>query len=102
MHFIDCFRNDESHSKPTTSNKRGALETAEVDRFSRGSTIPLSIKFKKLGNEDTNTSRQREHHGKDRLQVELGKSRREPPPVGIAPKRLKVKGPILGLQSRLY
>lgn len=60
----------------------------------------LSLKFKKFGSE--NTSRQREHPRRDKLQLELGKNTRELPSTNIGPKRLKVKGPsILGLGSRL-
>lgn len=71
-----------------------------MDRFGRGSTIPISIKIKKLANEGTN--RQREQPKKDRIQFELGKTSREPPPIEIGPKRLKVRGPsFLGSESRL-
>ncbi|KAL6176049.1 hypothetical protein ACLB2K_052685 [Fragaria x ananassa] len=83
----------------TTSYNKGAPEIASIDdRFargntiSRGNTVPLSIKFKKLTNEDS-VRRQREHHRTDIRQLELGKSRREPPPIEIGPKRFKVKSP---------
>lgn len=83
----------------TTSNNKGAPEIASRDdRFargntiSRGSTVPLSIKFKKLTNEDS-VRRQQDHHRTDMRQLELGKSRREPPPIEIGPKRFKVKSP---------
>ncbi|CAL2258631.1 unnamed protein product [Prunus armeniaca] len=92
----------------TTSNYKGVSESAPMEgRFSRGSTvvprgstIPISIKFKKLANEES-VSRQREHHRKDRYhQLESGKRRRGPPPIEIGPKRLKVKGPsFLGSES---
>lgn len=64
-------------------------------RGSSGSSIPISIKFKKLAKEDVSSSsssrqQQREHPRKDRLQLESGKSTRE---SEIGPKRLKVKAP---------
>ncbi|KAI5327483.1 hypothetical protein L3X38_026879 [Prunus dulcis] len=92
----------------TTSTYKGVSESAPMEgRFSRGSTVvprgsavPISIKFKKLANEES-VSRQREHHIKDRYhQLESGKRRRGPPPIEIGPKRLKVKGPsFLGSES---
>lgn len=88
----DCFKTDESNSRLTTANYKGAPESVGVDRISRVSSIPISIKFKKLANEDA--SRHREHPRKD--------SRREVPPIEIGTKRLKVKGPsFLGSESRL-
>lgn len=92
----------------TTSTYKGVSESAPMEgRFSRGSTVvprgstvPISIKFKKLANEES-VSRQREHHRKDRYhQLESGKRRRGPPPIEIGPKHLKVKGPsFLGSES---
>lgn len=78
-----------------------APECGSRDRFSRGSTNPVSIKFKRLTNEEA-IYRQREHQRVDRLHLQLGKSMREPPPIEIGPKRLKVRGPsFLGADSRL-
>lgn len=96
-------RTDESTSRLTNTNyKGGAPERASTDRYARGSSgIPISIKFKKLVHEDSR-QQEREHPRKDRLQLELGKSTREAPPIEIGPKRLKVKGPsFLGSESRL-
>lgn len=98
----DCCRTDESNSKSVPpSNCKEAPDSALRDRFGRGSGIPISIKYKKLGNEEA-ISRQREHHRKDsRYQLELGKAIREPPPTEIGPKRLKVRGPsYVGTESR--
>jgi hypothetical protein len=97
----DCWRTEESNCKsvPPTNCKEGP-DSALRDRFGRGSAIPISIKYKKLGNEEA-ISRQREHQRKDRYQLELGKATREPPPVEIGPKRLKVRGPsYVGTESR--
>ncbi|XP_059444192.1 lysine-specific demethylase JMJ13 isoform X1 [Corylus avellana] len=97
----DCWRTDESNCKsvPPTNCKEGP-DSALRDRFGRGSGIPISIKYKKLGNEEA-ISRQREHQRKDRYQLDLGKAIREPPPVEIGPKRLKVRGPsYVGTESR--
>lgn len=89
----DCCRSDESNSKiPPPTNHKEAPDSALRGRFARGSNMPISIKYKKMANEEA-TSRQQEHHRKDRLQLELGKTTREPPPIEIGPKRLKVRGP---------
>lgn len=97
----DCFRIVESNSKLTTTNHR-APEIASVDRSARGSTIPISIKFKKLAS-DHDVNRQREQQPrKERLHLEPSKSTREPPPMEIGLKRLKVRGPsFIGSESRL-
>lgn len=75
---------------------------ASRDRLSFRNTVPISIKFKKTGSDEA-LSRNRERHNRlDRFQNESGRSTREPPPIEIGPKRIKVKGPsILGLESRL-
>lgn len=74
---------------------------ASRDRLSFRNTVPISIKFKKTGSDEA-LSRNRERHNRlDRFQNESGRSStREPPPIEIGPKRIKVKGPsILGLES---
>lgn len=87
------FSSSSHHSKRSTDN-------VPRDRFSAGTTMPISIKFKKMANEEA-MSRQREHHRKDRFH-DLGKTMREPPSIEIGPKRLKVRGPsFLGWESRL-
>ncbi|CAK7356075.1 unnamed protein product [Dovyalis caffra] len=95
-------RTDESNRSSTSgSNYKEAPESASKDRFARGSTIPISIKFKKLTNDEA-VSRQQDQHRLDRFQHEVGKTMREPPPIEIGPKRLKVRGPsFLGSESRL-
>ena len=84
-------RTDESNRSLTSREAPGSVSK---DRLSRGGTIPISIKFKKLGNEEA-TSRQREHYRVDRFQYDAGKSTRVPTPIEIGPKRLKVRGPII-------
>ena len=97
----ECCRNykpNRNINRP--SDYKEAPENAVKDRFGRG-TLPISIKYKKLGNEEV-MSRQREHHRNDRFQHELGKSTRETPPLEIGPKRLKVRGPTyVGSERRL-
>lgn len=71
----------------------------------RNNNAPISIKLRKTGNDEAVSRSNREAQRFDRLkQNESGKSsRREPPPIEIGPKRLKVKGPSnLGLESRLH
>ncbi|KAJ6394042.1 hypothetical protein OIU77_023305 [Salix suchowensis] len=98
----ECFRTDESNRSSTSgSDYKEAPESASKDRFARGSIIPITIKFKKLINEEE-MSRQREQHRLDPFQHALGKTTRKPAPIEIGPKRLKVRGPsFLGSGSRL-
>lgn len=108
MPLQNCITKESSTKLVTTTNCKVVTENASrVDRFARGSTIsrgsniPISIKFKKLTNEDA-VRRQREQHRTDIRQHELGKSRRKPPPIEIGPKRLKVTGPsFLASENRL-
>uniref|UniRef100_A0A6N2K4N6 JmjC domain-containing protein n=1 Tax=Salix viminalis TaxID=40686 RepID=A0A6N2K4N6_SALVM len=97
-----CRADESNHGSTSVSDYKEAPEIASKDRVARGSTIPISIKFKKLTYKEE-MGRQREHHSRlDRFQHEAGKTRREPPPpIEIGPKRLKVRGPsFLGSESR--
>ncbi|KAJ7953409.1 Lysine-specific demethylase [Quillaja saponaria] len=96
--MMDCSRTDESSCKFGHSiNYKEDPESTSRVRFPRGSSIPISMNLKKLGN-DESTSRQREHHRKDRSP----QSMMEPLPIETGPKRLKVRGPsYLGKNSRL-
>ncbi|KAH9687427.1 transcription factor jumonji (Jmj) family protein / zinc finger (C5HC2 type) family protein [Citrus sinensis] len=87
-------RTDESNHKSShTSNYKEMSERGLKDRFARvGGTVPISIKFKKLADEEA-ISRQQENCRKERFQHEFGKATREPPPIEMGPKRLKVRGP---------
>uniref|UniRef100_A0A5B6ZD14 Lysine-specific demethylase JMJ706 n=1 Tax=Davidia involucrata TaxID=16924 RepID=A0A5B6ZD14_DAVIN len=77
---------DITHSKEAPD---GALR----DRFARGTSIPISIKFKKTANEEA-VSKHRD---------DLVRTTKEPLPIEIGPKRLKVRGPSFlgGAESRL-
>ncbi|KAL2237829.1 UNVERIFIED_CONTAM: Lysine-specific demethylase [Sesamum indicum] len=89
---------------PNRNSSSNSTESREVplggsrDRSSRGSGIPISIKFKKTPNEEV-LSKHGEVHRDQRHQHELGRTMREPPPLEIGPKRLKVRGPS-GLKLR--
>ncbi|KAK9275026.1 hypothetical protein L1049_022284 [Liquidambar formosana] len=99
----ECCTTAESNrnSSPNTIHSKEALDNASRDRSARLTSVPISIKFKKTANEDA-MSKQREHYRKDLFQHDLGKTIREPPPIEIGPKRLKVRGPsYLGSESRL-
>lgn len=87
-------RTDESiHKSSHTSNYKETSERGSKDRFARvGGTVPISIKFKKLADEEA-ISRQQDNCRKERFQHECGKAPREPPPIEMGPKRLKVRGP---------
>lgn len=63
-------------------------------------SVPISIKYKKLVSEDA-MSKETEHR-KNRFQHAMVRHTREPPPLEIGPKRLKVRGPVfLGSESRM-
>ncbi|KAB2088503.1 hypothetical protein ES319_A03G002400v1 [Gossypium barbadense] len=97
----DCSRNDEPNRNTNrASNYKESPENTLKDRYGR-SNLPISIKYKKLGNEEA-MIRQREHHRNDRLKHEVGKYTREPPPLENGPKRIKVRGPTyVGSESSL-
>ncbi|GMP95423.1 hypothetical protein CsSME_00044480 [Camellia sinensis var. sinensis] len=91
LRSAECSTADDLIRHKETSD--GALRG---DRFARGTTVPISSKFKRMVNEEA-ASRHREHHRDNRL--DLGRPMRDPPPVEIGPKRFKVRGPsILGPQ----
>ncbi|KAL0394862.1 UNVERIFIED_CONTAM: hypothetical protein Slati_4452400 [Sesamum latifolium] len=92
---------------PNRNSGSNSTESKEVplggsrDKSSRGSGIPISIKFKKAPNEEV-LSKHGEVHRDQRHQHELGRTMREPPPLEIGPKRLKVRGPsVLGYDGKL-
>ncbi|KAK7252509.1 hypothetical protein RIF29_36496 [Crotalaria pallida] len=88
--------NESSHKYSHPVNPKVDGEISSGGRFAKGNSIPISMKHKKLGNEEI--SRQRDHLRKERLQQTF----RELPSMEIGPKRLKVRGPsFLGLESRL-
>uniref|UniRef100_A0A803LTV2 Lysine-specific demethylase JMJ706-like n=1 Tax=Chenopodium quinoa TaxID=63459 RepID=A0A803LTV2_CHEQI len=67
----------------------------------KGSIVPISIKVKRTPG-DGPSIRHRDHPSSGRFQQNIGKITREPHPLDIGPKRLKVKGPsFLGSESRL-
>ncbi|GAV73199.1 JmjC domain-containing protein/JmjN domain-containing protein/zf-C5HC2 domain-containing protein [Cephalotus follicularis] len=102
MVLSECCRIEESRRNSSSASiLKEAQESSVRDRFSRGNSVPISIKFKKLANEET-MSRQEDHHRNDKFQHELAKSTRVPPPIDIGPKRMKVRGPsYLGSENRL-
>lgn len=64
-----------------------------TDKMARGSGLPISIKFKKMVNDEALSKLQKD----TRHEYELGKYSSRPPSIEIGPKRLKVRGPsILG------
>ncbi|KAL4281159.1 hypothetical protein GQ457_03G020910 [Hibiscus cannabinus] len=85
----ECCRNDERNHD--NSRKSECKE-------SRRGHLPISIKYRKLGNDEALV----EQHQNDRLRQEVGKCRREAPPLEMGPKRIKVRGPTyVGLERRL-
>lgn len=90
----------ESNRKSDVHLKDGKI-SAPRDRHFKGSIIPVSIKVKRTPS-DGPSIKHTEHLTSGRFQQDIGKITREPPPVEIGPKRLKVKGPsFLGSERRL-
>ncbi|XP_056174515.1 lysine-specific demethylase JMJ13 isoform X3 [Syzygium oleosum] len=86
-----CHRSDGTrYGVGASAHQRETPGTSSRDRFAKGSSV-ISIKFKKLSNEEVQNKA--ECQAKDRFQYELGKAVREPPPLEIGPKRLKVRCP---------
>ncbi|GLT58549.1 hypothetical protein SLA2020_314340 [Shorea laevis] len=89
---LEYCRTDESNCSKSAPNWKDDPETLK-DRFGKGSSLTISIKYRKSGN-DNMLSRHREQHRSDqRLEQDVGKTMRESPPIDIGPKRLKYKGP---------
>lgn len=89
-------------SRPKSNNFKEVADNGLRDRFANRNTGTLSIKIKKVGNDEM-MSKNGEHQRSDRCQHDLGRTVREPqPPLEMGPKRLKVKGPsFIGLDNRL-
>jgi len=99
MDFSRTHESSYKHTQPVVNHK-GRVEVSSRDRFARGNGIPISIRYKKLGNEEISMQRDHHQHRKDRLLQR--QTFRAPPSIEIEPKRLKVRGPsFLGLESRL-
>ncbi|XP_020216561.1 lysine-specific demethylase JMJ706 isoform X2 [Cajanus cajan] len=82
---MDLSRSNESSYK---YSHKGHVEISSRDKFARGNGNPISVRYKKLSNEEQR---------RDRLQ----QSSREAASSEIGAKRLKVRGPsFLGLESR--
>ncbi|KAI3453367.1 hypothetical protein Pfo_010030 [Paulownia fortunei] len=86
-------------SSISTESKEASV-CSSMDKLARGSGIPISIKFKKTPNEEV-LNKHGELRRDHRHQHELGKTLREPLPIEIGHKRLKVRGPsVLGYEGR--
>lgn len=81
-----------SNSSPITTHSKETPDSTLRDRFAKGTTLPISIKNKKVAHEEA-VSKHREHQKDDRIRHELVKGNWEPSPIEIAPKRLKIRGP---------
>ncbi|GMJ16047.1 JUMONJI 13 [Hibiscus trionum] len=87
-------RNDKRH--------HGISRNSDCKEARRGH-LPISIKYRKLGNDEAMV-RHEEQHQNDRFKHEVGKCAREPPPLEMGPKRIKVRGPgplYVGSERRL-
>ncbi|XP_071730624.1 lysine-specific demethylase JMJ13-like [Rutidosis leptorrhynchoides] len=67
---------------------REPLESVSKDKFVKGASTLVSIKYKKLGNEEAAIK-----HGDFNMYHEPGKTKKEPVTLESGPKRLKIKGP---------
>ncbi|XP_031395287.1 lysine-specific demethylase JMJ706-like [Punica granatum] len=84
--------------------QKGIPESGSRDRFLKGTPpTSISVKDKKANEELTGKSDQRHRfQSKDGYRNGLGRTTREPPPLEIGPKRLKVRGlSSSGFESRL-
>ncbi|GKU95806.1 hypothetical protein SLEP1_g9123 [Rubroshorea leprosula] len=87
----ECCRTDESNRRYPASNWKDASESVK-DGFGKGSSLPISIKYRKWGNDNV-LSRHQEKHMSDWFYDEFGKATREPPPIETGRKQLKFRGP---------
>ncbi|KAL3817910.1 hypothetical protein ACJIZ3_003815 [Penstemon smallii] len=95
----DCSTADDLSGDPIES--KGTLFGTSRDKLAGGSNIPISIKLKKTPHQEM-LGKNREQQRDKRPHQELGKLMREPPPIEIGPKRLKVRGPsFFGPEGRL-
>lgn len=92
------YRTSESSYKYNPVNHKVDMQISSKDRLVRGNGTPISVTYRKSGNEEISMHMQRDHHRRERLQ----QTYREAPSIEIGPKRLKVRGPsYLGIESRL-
>lgn len=84
----ECSTSRNSNQK--SNNSAPDSSSASWNRSDRVTSIPISIKIRKMGNED----KHREHHQR-RDFFQQSKSESKSPPIEIGPKRLKVRGPWL-------
>ncbi|KAJ4958970.1 hypothetical protein NE237_026081 [Protea cynaroides] len=93
---------------PSVNLKVTSCSTSK-DRYVGGTTAPMSFKFrqsptdlKMVNREEPERMKQREHYDRrNDFQVDVGKTKREPPPIEIGPKRLKVRSPLFPSRGEL-
>lgn len=88
---MDSIRSNDSSNKMSDPMKRKVeIERLAKDKFAGGNIIPISVRYKKLGN-DAVSREQQDQHRKYRFQQTVRD--RAPPPFDMGPKRIKVRGP---------
>ncbi|XP_041997121.1 lysine-specific demethylase JMJ706-like isoform X2 [Salvia splendens] len=87
-------------SNCNSAESKEALVGLSRDKPLKARAIPISIKFKRAGNEVV--SKHGEFDRDERHENEVGKVRREPRQIEIGPRRFKVKGPsVFGHKEQL-
>ncbi|KAF8412601.1 hypothetical protein HHK36_000570 [Tetracentron sinense] len=97
---VDCSTTDkpDRYFSPNVHCKEAPGSASTRDRLAGGTTT-VPMKFKPLlsdlkkAEDEAVRLKPREHHRKDKLELDVGKTVREPSPLEIVPKRLKVRGP---------
>ncbi|KAL1829917.1 lysine-specific demethylase JMJ13 isoform X3 [Daucus carota subsp. sativus] len=100
---FSCSTTDDSdhNSCSSTIRSKEAHNSTSRSRSSDGTPIPISIRYKKLSHDEA-VSKHIGNQKDDRFLPEMIKRARNPPPLEMGPKRLKIKGPsFMGLDERL-
>ncbi|KAJ4950221.1 hypothetical protein NE237_027053 [Protea cynaroides] len=100
MQSDSCVNQPDRHCSPRVNSREDSCSTPN-DRFFGGTTAPTSFKFrpsppvnlKMVDREVLERMKSNAHDRRNDFQVDVRNTMREPPPIEIGPKRLKVKGP---------
>ncbi|XP_074326344.1 lysine-specific demethylase JMJ13-like isoform X3 [Apium graveolens] len=92
---FSCSTTDDSGYNSCSSaihSKEVPKKSISRDRYPNDAPIPISIKYKKLAHKEA-VNKHIENQKDDRFLTKMIKPARDPPPIEIGPKRLKIKGP---------
>lgn len=101
LSLSECSTTEEQNRSFSVNAHQGGKRSSESVQRDRLGAMPMSIKLKRMGNEEAMSRQRGEQQRRDRFH-DLGRTMREPPSIEIGPKRLKVRGPsFIGWESRL-